>query len=118
MQAAINYAHTRVGDIAFAVRTRGSFYSYRPYHQEWSASVLKAMLMLAYLDMPTLGQPEAFIQFKEGLVDDKGHITVDATRQFLQKWFRDSKVFDIFEGTAQIQRLVIARRLFPDVDIP
>jgi acyl-CoA dehydrogenase len=39
-------------------------------------------------------------------------------RQFLAKWFRDSKVFDIFEGTAQVQRLVIARRLFPDVDIP
>jgi acyl-CoA dehydrogenase len=39
-------------------------------------------------------------------------------RQFLQKWFRDSKVFDIFEGTAQIQRLVIARRLFPEIDIP
>ena len=39
-------------------------------------------------------------------------------RQFLAKWFRDAKVFDIFEGTAQIQRLVIARRLFPEVDIP
>jgi chromate reductase, NAD(P)H dehydrogenase (quinone) len=40
----------------------------------------------AYLDMPTLQQPEAFVQFKEGLVDEKGHVTVDATRQFLQKW--------------------------------
>jgi chromate reductase, NAD(P)H dehydrogenase (quinone) len=40
----------------------------------------------AYLDMPTLQQPEAFIQFKEGLVDDKGHVTVDATRDFLKKW--------------------------------
>src|SRR2546429_2228130 len=40
------------------------------------------------------------------------------SRQFLQKWFIDAKVFDIFEGTAQIQRLVIARRLFPEVDIP
>jgi acyl-CoA dehydrogenase len=39
-------------------------------------------------------------------------------RQLIQKWFRDAKVFDIFEGTAQIQRLVIARRLFPEVDIP
>ncbi len=39
-------------------------------------------------------------------------------KQFLGKWFRDAKVFDIFEGTAQIQRLVIARRLFPEVDIP
>jgi acyl-CoA dehydrogenase len=39
-------------------------------------------------------------------------------RQLIQKWFRDAKVFDIFEGTAQIQRLVIARRLFPEIDIP
>lgn len=39
-------------------------------------------------------------------------------KQFINKWFRDAKVFDIFEGTAQIQRLVIARRLFPDIDIP
>ncbi len=39
-------------------------------------------------------------------------------KQFLNKWFRDAKVFDIFEGTAQIQRLVIARRLFPEVEIP
>ncbi len=39
-------------------------------------------------------------------------------KQFLNKWFRDAKVFDIFEGTAQIQRLVIARRLFPDIEIP
>jgi len=41
-----------------------------------------------------------------------------ARKQFIDKWFRDAKVFDIFEGTAQIQRLVIARRLFPGVDIP
>jgi acyl-CoA dehydrogenase len=31
---------------------------------------------------------------------------------FVEKWFRDAKVFDIFEGTAQIQRVIIARRLF------
>jgi chromate reductase len=42
--------------------------------------------ILAYLDMPTMGQPEAFIQFKEGLFDEHGRIGVDATRQFLQKW--------------------------------
>ncbi|HEV2660749.1 MAG TPA: acyl-CoA dehydrogenase family protein [Ktedonobacteraceae bacterium] len=40
------------------------------------------------------------------------------TRLLIQKWFRDSKVFDIFEGTAQIQRLIIARRMFPRVEIP
>ncbi len=59
MNAAINYAHTRTGDIAFAVRTgdrtgTGKFYGYRPDHREWSASVVKAMLMVAYVDQPSV----------------------------------------------------------------
>jgi acyl-CoA dehydrogenase len=29
----------------------------------------------------------------------------------LEKWARDSKIFDIFEGTQQIQQLVVARRV-------
>jgi hypothetical protein len=54
MGAAIRYARRRRGDIAFAVRTRGAFYGYRANHREWSASVLKAMLMVAYLDRPSV----------------------------------------------------------------
>jgi chromate reductase len=42
--------------------------------------------VLAYLDMPTLGQPEAFVQFKDDLVDDEGGIANDDTRKFLQGW--------------------------------
>jgi chromate reductase len=42
--------------------------------------------ILAYLDMPTLGQPEAFIQYKDGLFDERGHIGIEATRKFLQSW--------------------------------
>jgi len=42
--------------------------------------------MLAYLDMPTLGQPEAFVQNKEGLLLDNGEIGVESTRKFLQGW--------------------------------
>jgi chromate reductase len=41
--------------------------------------------ILAYLDVPTLGQPEAFIQAKEGLFDSDGNIG-EASRQFLQGW--------------------------------
>jgi hypothetical protein len=52
IRSAIRYQRGRRGDIAFAVRTAGAFYGYRPDHQEWSASVLKAMLMVAYLDRP------------------------------------------------------------------
>ncbi|MDI3380491.1 NADPH-dependent FMN reductase [Xenophilus aerolatus] len=42
--------------------------------------------VLAYLDVPTLGQPEAFIQNKEDLFDDKGHVGNEATKKFLQGW--------------------------------
>lgn len=41
--------------------------------------------VLAYLDMPTLGQPEAFIYAKEGLFDEAGDIGA-ASKDFLQKW--------------------------------
>jgi Beta-lactamase enzyme family len=50
----VGYQRHRQGDVAFAVRTAGAFYGYRPDHQEWSASVLKAMLMVAYLDRPAV----------------------------------------------------------------
>ena len=42
-------------------------------------------ISLAYLDMPTLGQPEAFIHAKEGLFDDAGDIGANS-RKFLQDW--------------------------------
>jgi chromate reductase, NAD(P)H dehydrogenase (quinone) len=41
--------------------------------------------VLAYLDVPTLGQPEAFIQVKEGLFDNDGNIG-EQSRKFLQGW--------------------------------
>ncbi len=41
--------------------------------------------ILAYLDVPTLGQPEAFIQAKEGLFDPAGNIGA-GSRKFLQDW--------------------------------
>jgi chromate reductase len=40
--------------------------------------------VLAYLDVPLLGQPEVFIKFHDGLMDADGHIGDDGTRKFLQ----------------------------------
>ncbi|MDP2818724.1 MAG: NAD(P)H-dependent oxidoreductase [Polaromonas sp.] len=40
---------------------------------------------LAYLNMPTLGQPEAFIHNKDGLYDEAGNIG-EASKKFLQSW--------------------------------
>lgn len=41
--------------------------------------------VLAYLDVPTLGQPEAFIQVKDGLFDADGNIGT-GSKNFLQNW--------------------------------
>lgn len=42
--------------------------------------------VLAYLDVPTLCQPEAFIQFKQELFDENDNITNPSTQKFLQGW--------------------------------
>lgn len=41
--------------------------------------------ILATLDMPTLNQPEAFIQAREGLFDGDGSIG-EGSRKFMQNW--------------------------------
>ena len=41
--------------------------------------------ILAYLDAPTMAQPEAFIQAKEGLFDADGNIS-SGSQEFMQGW--------------------------------
>ncbi|HTM63092.1 MAG TPA: NAD(P)H-dependent oxidoreductase [Gammaproteobacteria bacterium] len=41
--------------------------------------------VLAYLDVPTMGQPEVFLQMKDGLFDADGGIGSDS-KKFLQGW--------------------------------
>ncbi len=41
--------------------------------------------VLAYLNVPALGQPEVFLQHKEGLFDAAGNISADS-HKFLQNW--------------------------------
>ncbi|MEA3117796.1 MAG: hypothetical protein QOI13_1066 [Paraburkholderia sp.] len=40
--------------------------------------------VLAYLDVPTLGQPEIFLKHTEGFVDKSGNVADESTRKFLQ----------------------------------
>jgi chromate reductase len=42
--------------------------------------------ILAYLNVPTLGQPEAFIHVREGFFDATGNIVNADSRKFLQNW--------------------------------
>lgn len=42
--------------------------------------------ILAYLNMPTLGQPEIFIQVAEGFFDASGDFARESTKKLLQGW--------------------------------
>jgi hypothetical protein len=54
VDAARAYAATRRGSISFAVRAGGRLYGHRTTRSVPAASVLKAMLMVAYLDHPAV----------------------------------------------------------------
>jgi len=41
--------------------------------------------VLAYLDVATMGQPEAFVQVREGMFEENGAIGA-GSKEFLQKW--------------------------------
>jgi chromate reductase len=41
--------------------------------------------ILAYLDVPTLGQPEVFLQAGDALFDEAGELKADR-KKFLQAW--------------------------------
>jgi acyl-CoA dehydrogenase len=43
------------------------------------------------------------------------HGTLSGDDALLEKWFRDIKVYDIFEGTGNIQRIVISKRILTDL---
>jgi chromate reductase len=41
---------------------------------------------LAYLDVILMSQPEAYVQFKDGLIDAEGNISNEGTQKFLQAY--------------------------------
>lgn len=42
--------------------------------------------VLAHLDMPTMGQPEAFVQFRDGDIDAEGNIQSENLRSILESF--------------------------------
>lgn len=49
--------------------------------------------ILAFVDAPQLTQPEAYIQFQDGLIGDDGSVTVESTREFIHGWLQSFEVF-------------------------
>jgi chromate reductase, NAD(P)H dehydrogenase (quinone) len=49
--------------------------------------------VLTFVDAPQMAQPEAYIQFRPGLITDDGQVTDPSTEEFLRKWLAAFEVF-------------------------
>jgi chromate reductase len=84
LKNAIDHASRPYGQSAWAGKPAGVMgVSVGPIGTAASQQHLRNVL--AYLDVPTLGQPEAYIHAKEGLFDAAGNIGAGSIK-FLQKW--------------------------------
>ncbi|HWL44901.1 MAG TPA: NADPH-dependent FMN reductase [Ilumatobacter sp.] len=85
LKNAIDWASRPYGDNAFAGKPVGVIGA-SPGAIGTSLAQQHLRNILAYLDAPTLGQPEAFIQFSDERFDESGRIIDDETREFLGDW--------------------------------
>ncbi|ACR18367.1 acyl-CoA dehydrogenase family protein [Corynebacterium kroppenstedtii] len=92
---------------------------YLDLESDWEAAYLLTLRAAWMADNKKPNTKEASIaKAKAGRVGT--HVTLKAVelagpwgyseRELLEKWGRDSKILDIFEGTQQIQQLIVARR--------
>jgi chromate reductase len=49
--------------------------------------------VLGFCNSPQMNAPEAYIQFKPGLITDDGEVTVDSTREFLRSYMDQFHLF-------------------------
>ncbi len=49
--------------------------------------------VLGFLNAPQMNAPEAYIQFKPGMISDDGEVTVEATEQFLRNYMAEFHAF-------------------------
>lgn len=49
--------------------------------------------ILSFLNSPQMNAPEGYIQFKQGLIDENGDVTVESTRDFLRFFMNEYYAF-------------------------
>lgn len=84
LKNALDHASRPYGDSAWAGKPAGVI-GVSPGAAGTAMAQQHLRNVLAYLDMPTLGQPEAFIRWSDGLLTGEGEIG-EASRGFLGTW--------------------------------
>ena len=85
LKNALDWASRPYGDNAFAGKPVGVIGA-SPGAIGTSLAQQHLRNILAYLDAPTLGQPEAFVQFSDDRFDGAGRVIDEDTREFLSDW--------------------------------
>ncbi len=85
LKNALDHASRPYGQSAWAGKPAGII-GCSPGAISTAVAQLHLRTILAYLDMPTLGQPEAYIHVKNGFFDEAGNIADPETRKFLHGW--------------------------------
>ena len=49
--------------------------------------------LLSFCNSPQMNAPEAYLQFKPGMIDDDGTVTIEKTEQFLRKYLDELHAF-------------------------
>ena len=49
--------------------------------------------VLSFCNSPQMNSPEAYIQYKDGLIDDEDRVTVESTADFLRKYMEEFQGF-------------------------
>lgn len=49
--------------------------------------------ILSFVNSPELANPESYIHFTEGLIDDDGNVSVPSTEEFLRHWLQEFHIF-------------------------
>ena len=85
LKNALDHASRPYGQSAWAGKPAGIIGT-SPGAISSAVAQLHLRTILAYLDMPTLGQPEAYVHMKDGFFDEAGNIANGETRKFLHGW--------------------------------
>ncbi|MET4001743.1 chromate reductase [Arthrobacter sp. UYCu511] len=70
--------------------------------------------ILSFVNSPEMAQPEAYVRFTQGLIDDDGNVATEKTTDFLRNWLQEFHIFVV--QVVGAQRITLSRqdRLGPE----
>ena len=92
LKNAIDWASRPYGTNAFA-RKPSAVIGTSPGAIGTAVAQLHLRSILSFCNAPQMSAPEAYIQFKPGLVTDNGEVTVPDTEAFLRNYMKDFRTF-------------------------